>query len=488
MKKSIILILSIVLITINIKAQNIHSAASRGELSQIKEILKNNPEKINNLNGDQRSALQLAIKSKKNEVAKYLISAGADLFHKSNRDETALSFAVGAGNMDMVKLLITKNTLNKSTYSNGTNMLHLAAISNRSECINILTDNGIDINEKNKKGLTALHITSAFGLIDFTIDLIKKGADINIKSSDGGTALHYAISAGHNNIAANLISAGAVKTEQKIPKRKGKYLGMDIPGMKLSPLNTGFIRNINIPHGGTTISPDGKEIYWTRTSFSGYESIWYMKEENGKWHEPRIAPFSTKYHESYPCFSMDGNKIIFCSDRPVNNGEEPSRFQDLWVVEKNGDNWGKPKNLGNEINSPGENFLPSISKNGNIYFIRIHAVDGRWRFDIFCSEYVNGKYITPVKLKEPINSKYVQAHPIVAPDESYILLTSDRPGGIKNGLESYITFKQKDGSWGDPVPSGFEYPPQGISADGKYVLFGEYWVKSDILKKIYYKK
>ncbi|MFC2119273.1 ankyrin repeat domain-containing protein [Bacteroidota bacterium] len=483
MKKSIILFLIIAIITNNVKAQNIHSAASQGKLDAIKEILKKDPEKINDLNRDQRTALQLAIMSKRNEIARYLISEGADIYHKSKRDETALFFAVNAGNMEMVKLLISKNTLKKSVLSNGTNMLHLAALSNHPEFINILIDNGIDINAINKKGLTALHIASAFGLNNFVEKLIKNGADLNLKSTDGGSPLHYAISAGHKKNASTLLAAGAEKKKQKFAEKKGEYLGMDKPGMELTPFNTGFVININIPHGGTTFSPDGKEMYWTRTSFSGYESIWYMKEEKGKWHEPKVAPFSTEYHESHPCFSMDGKKIIFCSDRPLNKGEAPGN-NDIWIVEKDGDNWGKPKNLG-IINTPGEDFLPTICENDNLYFIKIYSKDGRWGIDIFCSEFVNGEYTEPVKLPEPINSPYVEARPLIAPDESYILFTSDRPGGTRKDLESYVTFKQNDGLWNNPIPTGFKHPPQGISADGKYILFGDYWVKSDILKKLY---
>jgi dipeptidyl aminopeptidase/acylaminoacyl peptidase len=79
-------------------------------------------------------------------------------------------------------------------------------------------------------------------------------------------------------------------------------------------------------------------------------------------------------------------------------------------------------------------------------------------------------------LGDTINREYYEGNPFVAPDESFLLFKSSQPGGYGNtGL--YVSFRQKDNSWGESIKLGpkvnspeNELEPR-LSPDGKYLFF-----------------
>jgi tetratricopeptide (TPR) repeat protein len=110
---------------------------------------------------------------------------------------------------------------------------------------------------------------------------------------------------------------------------------------------------------------------------------------------------------------------------------------------------------------------------------------------------VDGKYLEAERLPAPINSYYYEVDPFVAPDGSYLLFGSDRPGGY-GLMDLYISFRKEDRSWTNPFNTGSELNPfcmptrMSITPDGKYFFFpsrqetdapkGEDFVTSNIEK------
>ena len=113
----------------------------------------------------------------------------------------------------------------------------------------------------------------------------------------------------------------------------------------------------------------------------------------------------------------------------------------------------------------------------------------------YFSSYKNGEYNKPTLLPEPINIMnplILDYTPYIAPDESYLLFCSNRQNPEKELCHIYISYKNKDGEWAEPVnlsvkmdfttdSSKFPY----VSPDGKYLFFssGEniYWVDANII-------
>ena len=83
----------------------------------------------------------------------------------------------------------------------------------------------------------------------------------------------------------------------------------------------------------------------------GLSDLYYCEYINGEWSEPKnIGPqINTEFRESTPYLYK--NQLFFNSDRPGGIGEK-----DLYVSNRSKDGWTQPKNLGEPINSPKDDF------------------------------------------------------------------------------------------------------------------------------------
>lgn len=194
------------------------------------------------------------------------------------------------------------------------------------------------------------------------------------------------------------------------------------------------------------LSPDGTELFYTLQSPQGlFQTILYMKKDKkGTWSEPIIAPFAGKYSDLEPAFTNDGKKLFFASNRPT-EGNEVKDF-DIWVVEKENNQWGNPKNLGAPINTRQDEFYPSITKSGNLYFTASYK-NAIGKEDIYFSKWQNGSYSDPVPLDTAINSKAYEFNAFVSPDEDFIIFTSYGRKDDKGRGDLYMSIKDGNGKW-----------------------------------------
>jgi ankyrin repeat protein len=87
--------------------------------------------------------------------------------------------------------------------------MHKAAGRGHKEIVELLIDEGADVNAKDKRGTTPLHEAAGRGHNkDVAELLIAKGADVNAKDDNGWTPLHHAVPDGHKEIAELLIAKG----------------------------------------------------------------------------------------------------------------------------------------------------------------------------------------------------------------------------------------------------------------------------------------
>ena len=199
------------------------------------------------------------------------------------------------------------------------------------------------------------------------------------------------------------------------------------------------------------LSPSGDEVYFTVQSYvEGSSSIAYSQKVNGKWSEAKMAAFSGRFNDLEPFFYLDGLRLYFVSNRAVDDKSLEIKDYDIWYVERKSikEDWSDPINLGAPVNSVGNEFYPSLSKNGNLYFTSDNLPSlSKGRDDIFMSALVNGKYMSPVLLSDSINTTEYEFNAFVAADESYLIYTGyNRAGGVGSG-DLYISFKNKKGEW-----------------------------------------
>ena len=88
------------------------------------------------------------------------------------------------------------------------------------------------------------------------------------------------------------------------------------------------------------------------------------------------------------------------------------------------------------------------------------SAKGTYGFDDYKSNDVirisklkDGKRQAPTQMGPMVNTGKWTAHPFIAPDESYLIWDSEREGG-HGASDLYISFRQKDGSWGSAINMG----------------------------------
>ena len=117
------------------------------------------------------------------------------------------------------------------------------------------------------------------------------------------------------------------------------------------------------------VSPDGSMMFYTIQGNQHLYSVIVFRKRNKdlSWSQPEVAPFSGRYGDLEPAFAADGQKLFFSSNRPLANETEIKDY-DIWYVEKMTEGWSEPKNVGATVNTAADEFYPSVSTRGKLYF------------------------------------------------------------------------------------------------------------------------
>jgi hypothetical protein len=204
--------------------------------------------------------------------------------------------------------------------------------------------------------------------------------------------------------------------------------------------------------------------------------------ERDRWPAPLPVPFRAGGADFEGAYSVDGRRLFFSSDRALQAGGPRKRDMDLWVVERVAGGWGEPRNLGPAVNGQSSEYMPSVDREGNLYFERNGLNVARWQ---------NGGYLPAEKIGPGITNVLNLGHPFVAPDGSYLVYDARRPGSGKSLL--FISYRLKDGSWSQGVrvfdddgAREYESCPT-VSPDGKFLFFGRdhdiYWASAAFIEK-----
>ena len=194
------------------------------------------------------------------------------------------------------------------------------------------------------------------------------------------------------------------------------------------------------------IAPDGKEIFYTlSTPDNAIRAIIQLVQVDEKWQQPRVASFSGTYSDIEPFFAPDGNRLYFASNRPTEKGDEGGQY-DIWFVEKNGSEWGRPQNLGAPVNTPKDEFYPSVANSGNLYFTAAYE-DSKGAEDIYLSVFQDGQYQAPVSLDSNVNSVRYEFNAFISPDEDLIIFSSYGRADDMGGGDLYLSTRNENDDW-----------------------------------------
>ncbi len=284
------------------------------------------------------------------------------------------------------------------------------------------------------------------------------------------------------------------KNESSIPKNillnqnypnPFDYLGEKQPGDTAKIFANNFISRGDL-HGRLAISPDGKEVLWTSVNFKIWTgTMLRITKKDGKWSSAETPSFAMNGTTDSPLFSPDGKKLFYNYRKSVDSSYVTK------YVEKTDAGWSEPKNKG-FLFKPGSSFTSS----GKVYFSS--TMNGKpWNTGIYCAQFSDTGLTNIEPLPATINlPDVIDYTPYIAPDESYLLFSSNRPmTGTKDlNMYLYISFKN-NGKWSTPqkINSAINFPGKArfpsISPDGKYLFFcgddrNYYWVDINVIKKL----
>lgn len=153
-----------------------------------------------------------------------------------------------------------------------------------------------------------------------------------------------------------------------------------------------YLTRNNVKNGKDIRSSDGK------VNLQVYKAI-INKKGNGYGYASALEINDKEYSIAHPSINLAGTHLYFSSDMPGGSGG-----MDLWLCLKEGDYWSKPINLGNSLNTKGNELFPTVFKN-TLYFSS-NGLEGIGGLDIFQVELdSNGMPIgQPINMGVPVNS------------------------------------------------------------------------------------
>ena len=292
-------------------------------------------------------------------------------------------------------------------------------------------------------------------------------------------------------LTLSLISFGQ---DSDFPVLKGSYLGQKPPGMTPEVFAPGII-STKATEGCSYFSREGGLFLFGRAG-STLNGILIMEQQEGIWSKPRLAPFSAGEHDWDFTLAPDGKTVFVASGRPISRGGVPLDNHKIWVSQRTDEGWSEPQLLPYPVNSGQHDSYPSVTEGGTLYFFSRRS-GGLGQGDIYRSRQIDGQHTKIENLGRPINTMYHEVDPFVAPDESYLIFCSNRPGGYGND-DFYIVFRNDGKSWSDPINMGGkvnspyqEYIPS-VSPDGNYFFFTSnksgdreiYWIDAKVIKDL----
>lgn len=267
-------------------------------------------------------------------------------------------------------------------------------------------------------------------------------------------------------LLALVVTSNVSQAQDDLAVLEGPYLGQKTPG--LVPLAFA-------PKGRSTeyrdhsgfFAPDMKEFYFTRRNNQDKKwSLIVFKSHNNRWHESAIGP-----RVGRPILSPDG--------KTMHLGKH--------YMQRTKTGWSEVKPLGSFFKD--FRIMRLMSSSNNTYYFDEASESGPIRY----SRLIDGKYETPKAVN--IDFGDWNAHPFIAPDESYLIWDDQREGNA----DLYISFRQTDGSWGNAINFGDKINTDAeeggaiVTPDGRYLFFnrfisnekaGMYWVDAQVIEDL----
>jgi ankyrin repeat protein len=217
--------------------ENIYEAAKAGDVRDVRRHLRKGAP-IETKREGGKTALHIASSKGYSEVVDILIKAGANIEAEDDSSNSPMAYAVQNGHYNVVEFLInggakTDHGLLYASVKNDSWLVfqllldegklhcdssqlagyfHSAVSYDAASIIMGLARRGVDVDNREFLGRSALHTAAELGKLHVAITLTSLGADVNAQDNWGLTPLHCAVVYGNQNIARLLLDKGADMT------------------------------------------------------------------------------------------------------------------------------------------------------------------------------------------------------------------------------------------------------------------------------------
>lgn len=525
-KKLLIPILLIPILSVTLSAQDIHTAVKARDINAVRILLKKYPKLAISQNATGDTPLHLAAESGHDEIAGLLISMTANVNIKNKRGLTPLFFAAFYGRKNIAKMLLAKGADTDIKSDIGMYPIHYAVYANRVGVLELLIEYGADMNLEDEDCRTPLELALFQGHKSVIDILLRNKAKIRVRTkSDGIQDLHAAVRIGHSALFKKIVQLGVDIHSKDFMHRtllhnaaaggmvnigtdllqKGKKINVrDVYGS--TPLHEaahnghketvvlliskGADINCKRPDGATPLylakKAGHKEIVSllkargavdTPLRFPGLTGDYLGQKPPGKKAE-LFAPglLSTGVIEVFNETRCSPKKLVFSRVHPDSPRTNPVYYPELITELKKG-KWTTPS-LAPQFRSPNDPNL-SLTPDENIIYTALHrSQDGKkvspWGFNLWVGrKTVEGSYKLRM-LKPPINTPKHDSWPSATRDGT-IYFYSDREDGL-GGCDIYRT-RLKNGNYsevenlGPPINTKSTENDPFIARDESYLVF-----------------
>lgn len=208
-----------------------------------------------------------------------------------------------------------------------------------------------------------------------------------------------------------------------------------IESQRLSKLNKKY------HEGPSSYNKDGSVVMFTQDNYKEKSSdgirklqLIEAKFKDGKW--SKEIPFTLnnkEYSVGHPSLSSDGNTLYFASDMPGGKGGV-----DIYKVTRKEDgSWGAAENLGNQINTEGNEVFPFIHESG-LFFFSSDGRPGLGGLDVFATQINNNQISKVINVGAPINGSKDDFSFVLNNEKTKGYFASNREGG--KGDDDILSF------------------------------------------------
>lgn len=204
--------------------------------------------------------------------------------------------------------------------------------------------------------------------------------------------------------------------------------------------NISFLRSdIKDIYNIGALSYAGNEVSYTRNNFAdGYKQISgnegdlniffseVVTDEGDFDKETAFIHNESGSSTAFPTYFNDGNSLIFCSNRDGGSG-----LFDLYITHKKQGTWTAPVNLGEALNTPGNDITPYVHDNTLYFSSDFHL--GIGGYDVFkVTIYEDGTFGVVENMGKGVNSPMDDYYYAVDPTNGKAYFSSNRIGGMGN--------------------------------------------------------